>query len=45
MEKFGEIVFFYGLPLQAYFYVLYIIGSVFIFFGARKFVHRPVEIL
>jgi len=30
----------YHLPLSAYFYILYIIGSVFIALGARKFVSR-----
>ncbi len=33
----------YGVPLQAFFYVLYIIGSVFILMGARRFTARPKE--
>jgi len=31
----------YGLPLQAVFYLLYIIGSLLILVGARKFTYRP----
>lgn len=33
----------YGVPLQAFFYVLYIIGSIFILIGARRFTVRPKE--
>lgn len=33
----------YGVPLQAVFYILYIIGSVFILIGARRFTSRPKE--
>jgi hypothetical protein len=37
----GFDLFFYGLPLQIFFYVLYIIGSLMILLGARKFTYRP----
>ncbi len=36
----GINLFFYGFPLSAYFYVLYIIGSIMILLGARKFTHK-----
>ena len=32
---------FFGLPLEAIFFVFYIIGSVLIGVGARQFTHRP----
>jgi len=31
----------YGLPLQTIFYLLYIVGSIMIAFGARKFTAHP----
>lgn len=31
----------YGIPLQALFYFMYIVGSVIIFLGARKLIYRP----
>src|SRR4051812_41709534 len=34
----------YGIPVAAYFYVLYIVGSILILLGARKFTHRPEKI-
>jgi hypothetical protein len=37
----GIQLFLYGLPLQAVFYVFYIIGSVMILLGARKFSYKP----
>lgn len=33
----------YGVPLQAFFYVLYIIGSILILIGARRFTARPKD--
>ncbi|MBP6858253.1 MAG: hypothetical protein KBC33_00260 [Candidatus Pacebacteria bacterium] len=33
----------YGVPLQAFFYVLYIVGSISILMGARRFTARPKE--
>jgi hypothetical protein len=36
----GIVLALYGVPLSAYFYILYIIGSLFIAFGARQFTHR-----
>lgn len=42
-ETFGVILVFYNFPLQAYFYILYIIGSIFIAIGANKFTYRPKE--
>lgn len=32
---------FYGVPFEAFFYVLYIVGSILILLGARKLVSRP----
>ena len=37
----GVSVSLYGLPLQAAFYLLYIIGSILIVLGARKFTAHP----
>ena len=36
----GFDLYLYGIPLQAFFYVLYIIGSVFTLIGARSFTSR-----
>ncbi|MEK7641755.1 MAG: hypothetical protein AAB365_02055 [Patescibacteria group bacterium] len=41
--KQGFDLFLYGIPLQAFFYVLYIFGSISILIGARKFTARPKE--
>ena len=41
--KQGFDLFLYGVPLQAVFYILYIIGSVLILLGARKFTYRPKQ--
>lgn len=32
---------FYGIPFEAFFYGMYIIGSIFILLGARKLVSKP----
>jgi hypothetical protein len=32
-----------GVPVQALFYVIYIVGSVFIFMGAKQFSRKPVN--
>jgi hypothetical protein len=40
-ERFGATLFLYGFPLQAYFFVLYILGSVFVAKGASKLVTNP----
>lgn len=39
----GLTISFYGLPLQLIFYLLYIIGSVMIALGARRFTAHPKE--
>lgn len=44
-EKLGFVVLFYHLPLQVYFYSLYIVGSIFIYFGARRFATHPTKIV
>jgi hypothetical protein len=36
----GHTLIYLGIPLQALFFVLYIIGSIFIFLGARQFVRK-----
>jgi len=41
--KLGFDLLLYGIPLQAFFYILYIFGSISIFIGARKFTSRPKE--
>lgn len=38
---FGATLSFVGLPLEAYFFILYIIGSIFISIGVRQFVVKP----
>lgn len=38
----GNVVYIYILPANALFFLLYIVGSIFIFAGARKFSHKPV---
>lgn len=40
-EQQGLQLFFYDMPLQVVFYVIYIVGSLLIFFGARQFTYRP----
>ncbi len=42
-SKLGFDLLLYGVPLQAVFYILYIIGSVLILVGTRKFTYRPKE--
>lgn len=37
----GVSVTLYGLPLQSFFYLLYIIGSIMIALGARRFTRHP----
>lgn len=39
-EQRGFILYFYDLPLQALFYIIYIIGSLMIMVGARRFTYR-----
>ncbi|OHA16438.1 MAG: hypothetical protein A3C79_02340 [Candidatus Taylorbacteria bacterium RIFCSPHIGHO2_02_FULL_45_28] len=41
--KLGFELIFYGLPLQVLFYILYIIGSLMILIGARRFTHRSLK--
>ena len=41
-QSIGRVVFIYTVPLEVLFFLLYIIGSVFIFIGARQFSHKPV---
>lgn len=36
---------FYGLPLQAFFFAFYILGSILIFFGARRLISRPTNVV
>ncbi len=40
----GVQTFFYNLPATAFFYWLYILGSIFIGFGARQFTHKGPKI-
>ncbi len=40
-EQQGFQLYFYELPLQVLFYIIYIIGSLAILFGARQFTYRP----
>lgn len=40
-EQQGFQLYFYDLPLQVFFYIIYIIGSALIFVGARQFTYRP----
>jgi hypothetical protein len=42
--RFGAAIYFYGFPLQAYFFILYIVGSAFIAVGAHKFVTNPSKL-
>lgn len=37
----GNIVYLYTLPLNLFFFILYIVGSILIFIGARKFSIKP----
>ena len=37
----GNIIYVYTLPLNFIFFLLYLIGTLLIFIGARKFSHRP----
>jgi hypothetical protein len=38
----GYAVTLYNIPIASVFYILYIIGSILIFVGARSFVYKPV---
>jgi hypothetical protein len=40
-SHFGVVFVAYGIPLQAFFYASYIIGSLMILWGARQFASRP----
>lgn len=42
-EKQGYDLYLYGIPLQAAFYLLYIIGSIFIILGGRRFTSKPTQ--
>lgn len=42
-EQQGYQLYFYDLPLQVLFYIIYIIGSIMILVGARKFTASPRE--
>ncbi len=42
-EMDGVVLSIAGLPIQVLFYLIYIVGSVIIFLGARQFVHKPVN--
>jgi hypothetical protein len=41
----GIVLMLYNIPLSAYFYVLYILGSLMIAMGARQFTHRPKTVV
>ncbi|MDQ2932916.1 MAG: hypothetical protein M3Q80_00855, partial [bacterium] len=41
-EQLGFELYFAQLPLEVYFYIMYIIGSLMIFFGSRQFIYKPV---
>lgn len=41
-QSLGRAVFVYTVPLEVLFFLLYIVGSIFIFMGARQFSHKPV---
>ncbi len=41
-QSIGRAVFIYTVPLEVLFFLLYIVGSIFIFMGARQFSHKPV---
>lgn len=40
-SKFGVDFALYHIPLEVFFYCMYIVGSLIILFGARKLVYRP----
>ncbi|MDQ5893162.1 MAG: hypothetical protein QG640_173 [Patescibacteria group bacterium] len=42
-QSIGNAVYVYTIPLNALFFLLYIIGSIFIFMGARQFSHKPLS--
>ena len=42
-SQLGREFVYFGVPLQAVFFLLYIVGSILIFYGARQFTHRPKE--
>lgn len=39
----GRVVFVYTVPMEVLFFLLYIMGSIFIFMGARQFSHKPQQ--
>jgi membrane protein implicated in regulation of membrane protease activity len=39
----GVSLVYFGIPLQVVFFLLYIVGSILIFFGARQFTRRPSQ--
>jgi hypothetical protein len=41
--QYGVSYAFYGVPLPALFYILYIVGSLMILGGARQFARRPIK--
>ncbi len=41
-SQLGSAFLFYGIPLQAFFYLFYLAGSVLIAIGARQFTHKPL---
>ena len=41
--QFGHTFVYFGIPLQVVFFLLYIVGSVLVFLGARQFTHHPKE--
>lgn len=42
-EMNGVAILIVGFPIQVLFYLVYIVGSIIIFMGARQFVHKPVN--
>jgi uncharacterized membrane protein len=42
-SQFGLNFTFRGIPLQAFFYLFYLAGSVLIAIGARQFTHKPTQ--
>jgi C4-dicarboxylate transporter len=42
-SQLGVVYLVYGVPISAFFYVFYIIGSVLILLGARQFTYHPVK--
>lgn len=42
-SQFGLTFIAFGIPLQAFFYLFYLAGSVLIAIGARQFTHKPLQ--